>query len=160
MSSPRFAPANWAARSVIGRPISPGNQPEQAARGGREILDAHFQIQKDRRDLRAVQQILQIAVGVIEFRDFAVQLGIDRFQFFVEGLELLLGGFQLLVRGLKLLVGGLQLLIRGFELFESRLTCSPGRREVRFRDAGWSLRRRLGRGLARTETVSRPSRRT
>ena len=42
------------------------DQTEDRASGGSEILDVQFEIEEDRRDLRAVKQVLQVAVGVVD----------------------------------------------------------------------------------------------
>ena len=109
-----------------------GNEPKHTSSRGCEIPDVQFRIEKNGGYLRAVEQILQIAVGVIEFGNFAVEFGVDGFQFFVGGLEFFLGAFQFFVGGLILLIRGLQFLIRGFQLFTRRLRTLLSRSEFTF----------------------------
>ena len=89
-----------------GPPDIARNQSKHADRGGRKALDAKVAIQKDSGDVRTLEQILQIAIGLIQFGDFAVELGVDGFKLLVERLEFLLGGLQLFVRRLILFVCG------------------------------------------------------
>ena len=83
-----------------------GNEPEHSCGRRGEAPYVQSRIQKNCGDLRAVEQILQVAIGMIELGYFAVEFVVDRFQLFVERLKLLLGSFQLLVRRLILFVCG------------------------------------------------------
>ena len=104
-------------------PLVALDEVEELLGGGGELLQAEVAVEEDRGDLRALEQVLDVAVGAAQLLDAGRQLGVDRLQLLVHrgelllrGLELLVGGLQLLVHRGELLVGRLQLLVRGFEL--------------------------------------------
>ena len=97
---------------------------ETRAAGGAwgEAPDPQVGIQKDRRDVRAGDEIVQILVRLAEFVDLGLVLVVERLeflvhalQFLVRALEFLVRGLQFLVRGLEFLVGRLQFLDGGFQ---------------------------------------------
>ena len=71
-----------------------------------EFLDVQFLVEVDRGDLRALEEILEVAMSAIELLDLLGELRIDGLELFVDRLHLLLGRLQFLVGGLQLLVGG------------------------------------------------------
>ena len=91
-------------RSASGRPMSLGNDTEQRLRGRREEADVEIGVEKNRRDIGAVQDVLQIVGGrplpLQRFLELAVEGG----QLLVQRLQFLLRGQQFLVRRLILLV--------------------------------------------------------
>jgi hypothetical protein len=93
-------------------------QVEQVADRRGETADVQGRIEEERRDLRAFEQVLQVAVEAGEGFVLAVELDVDRLQFLVDGLHFLLGGLQFLVRGLQLLVGRLHFLVGGFQFVD------------------------------------------
>ena len=105
-----------------------GNQVDDLRRLGSEPLDAEVVVQEDRGDLGAVQQVLHVAVGLRQFLDLRLQLGVDRLHFFVERLQFLLGtghffvgALQFLVVRLQLLIGGAEFLLGGLHFFDGGL---------------------------------------
>ncbi len=77
---------------------------EQEFRGWREEADREIGVEKDRGDVRAVKDVLQIVgCGALTLQGF-MKLAVEGRQFLIEGLQLLLRGQQLLVGGLILLV--------------------------------------------------------
>ncbi len=70
----------------------------------REAADHQPLVEKDDRDLGALEQVAQIVVGAVELLDVALQLVVD-------GVQLLVDGLQLLARSLQLLIGRLHLLV-------------------------------------------------
>ena len=105
---------------MIGLPIA-WNQAEYGAGCGGEILNAQLEVEEDCRDLCAIEEVLQVAVGAGELGYFSIEFGIDGLQLFVEGLQLLLRGLQLFIGRLIFLVCRLQLFVRSFQLFACRL---------------------------------------
>jgi hypothetical protein len=71
---------------------------------GRPPLDAHVVVEKDRRDLGALDEILNVVVHPQQLIVLAAELGVDRLELLVDRLHLLLCRFELLVRGLQLLI--------------------------------------------------------
>ena len=90
------------------------------ATAGVKLRMTQGRVEKHGCHLCAFEQILQIVVGVIERFHLAGELGIDRVQFLVDGLQLLLRGLELLVGGLHLLVHRDEFLVGGFQLFQRR----------------------------------------
>ena len=94
----------------------------------RKAANHQLRVEKHGCDLGALEQVLQIVVGVIERLHLADKLGVDGVQLLVDGLQFLFRSLQLLVGGLhffvdrdQLLVGGFQLLQRGLIFLEHRL---------------------------------------
>ena len=105
-----------------GAAVIVGEEAGAAGGAGSEAANAQVGIQKDRGDVGAGDEIVQILVRFAEFLDFrlvlvveGLQLLVDAFQFLVRALEFLVGGLQLLVRGLEFLVGGFQFLHGGLQ---------------------------------------------
>ncbi len=102
---------------VPDRPADVGrDQVEHALRRRREPLDRQVAVEEEGRDVRGVEEVPDVVVGVAELLDLPLELLVDRDQLLVEALELLLRGRQLLVRRLELLVRGLHLLVRGLHV--------------------------------------------
>ena len=81
-------------------------------------------VEEQRGDVRAVEQVLHVALRQREIVELGLQLGIDRLQLLVHRLRFFLGGRQLLVGGLQLLVGGLQLFVGRLQfLLDARISC-------------------------------------
>ncbi len=78
------------------------------------MLDPQSIVEEHGCNLRAVQQVLQIAVEALHCLVLALQLAIDRLQLFVDRLQLLLGALELLVGGLQLFGDGLVLSVADF----------------------------------------------
>jgi len=87
----------------------------------REILDVQFAVEKDRGNLRALEQVLQVAVQARQHFVLADHLRIDRLQLLIDRLHFLLGSFELFVRGLKFLVDRLILLVGRFHFLVGSL---------------------------------------
>ncbi len=65
-------------------------EPHEGAGGRRKAPDAQLGVQKEGRDLGAVQQVLQVAVDAVEVLHLSSEFGVHRLQFFVERLQFLL----------------------------------------------------------------------
>ena len=78
-----------------------------AAMAGEKRLMVSSPVKEDGGDFRTGEEVLHVAVGLVQLLHLPLQLGVDRDQFLVQGLQLFLGGLQLLVGGLQLFVGGL-----------------------------------------------------
>ena len=101
-------------RSASGRPISLGNDVEERFGGRREEADFELGVEEERRDIGAVQDVLQIVGGRA--------LPLQRFlELAVEGGQLLVERLQFLLRGQQLLVGRLVFLVDRQRLFVDRL---------------------------------------
>ena len=87
-----------------------GNEIEDLRDGRRKVANLEIFVEKDRRNLGALEQIIEIAVGAVQFLDLAAELVVHGLQFFVHRL-------QFLFRGLELFIGRLQLLIDREQLF-------------------------------------------
>ena len=68
-----------------------------------ETPHIHRTVQEQRRDLGAVEQVLQVALGQRQVFDLEDQLAVDGLQLLVHRLHLFLGGRQLLVGRLQFL---------------------------------------------------------
>ena len=90
------------------------------------MLDAQSVVEEHGRNLRAVQQVLQVAVEALHRVVLALQLTIDRLQLFVDRLQLLLGGLEFFVGGLQLFGDGLILLRRGLHVLDVGLELIGG----------------------------------
>jgi hypothetical protein len=66
----------------------------------REILDTQIVIEKDGCNLRAVEKILKIVLGMHQKVVLDVQFAVNGLKFFVDRLHFLLGCFQFLIGGL------------------------------------------------------------
>lgn len=93
---------------------------------GREIHHAQIVVEEYGGDLRALEEILEVAGGARQFLDTMRQLAIDGGQLLVDRLQLLTRSLELLVRRLKLLVERLVFLVRGFQLFIGALQLLDG----------------------------------
>ncbi|GJE69431.1 hypothetical protein CHKEEEPN_0959 [Methylorubrum podarium] len=94
---------------------------EQLRRGRREAHDAQVVVEEDGGDLRAFEEVLEVAVDAAEFLHPQPELAVDGGQLLVDRLQLLLRSLQLLVGRLQLLVQRLVLLVRGLQLLVGAL---------------------------------------
>jgi hypothetical protein len=78
-------------------------------------------VEKYRRNLRAVEQVAKVAVGLVQLIDFLGQTNIDGMQLLVERLQLLFGRLEFLIGGLHLFVDGMQFLVRAAQFLEGGL---------------------------------------
>ena len=118
------------------------DQVDQLGDGGGEASDAHLLVHKDGAHAGAGQEVVHVVVGLGEFEDLLLQLGVDRVQLLVERLQLFLGGLQLLVGGLQFFVHRLHLLVYGFELFGGRFHLLEGGLEIFLLGLQFLLQRR------------------
>ena len=128
-----------------------GNDVEHSLGGRREKADVEIGVQEDRRDIGAVENVLQIVGGrALPLQGF-LQLAVEGGQFLVERLQFLLRGQQLLVGRLiflvdrqGLFVDRLLLLAGNFQIVDRALQFGSGRFQVpaRVRRPGHVLRRR------------------
>ena len=100
-----------------------GNDVEKRLRGRREEADVQTRVQKQRRDVGAVQDVLEIVGRGALPLDGLLKLAVERGELLVERL-------QLLLRGLELLVGRLEFLVDGHGFFVDRLLLLVGDLEV------------------------------
>ena len=142
-------------RDVGDRPAAvAGNEIEDRRHRRREAADDQVAVEEHRGDLRALEQVAQVARWLRSSSStLPAQLGVDGVQLLVDGLQLLLGGLQLLVGGLQLLVDRDQLLVGGLQLLERRLVFLDGRLQALARFAQLVLqagarRRRTGAAAA------------
>ena len=96
-------------------------------------------IEKDRRDVRARQQVVEVVVRALQLVELALELRVHRVQLLVQRLELLLRGLQLLIGRLELLVdrhhlfvGRRELLVRGLHSRDGALQVLPGSLQLGF----------------------------
>ena len=123
-----------ALREMGDRPADVGRQQlQQRLHRRREPADAEAAIEEQRRDVGAVEQVVEIVGARLELADLGLELAVDRIELLVERLQLLLGGLELLVRGLQLLVdrpdllvGRLQLLVRRLHLLDAEAEILAG----------------------------------
>ena len=137
-ASARRAPIGGQRVEVGERPAeSLGNDIEQRLGRRREEADIEVGVEEQRRDIGAVQDVLQIVGGgalpLQRFLELAVeggQLLVERLQFLLRGQQLLVGRLEFLVdrqrffvdrlllfaRDLEVADGALQLVLRGLEL--------------------------------------------
>ena len=81
-----------------------GDHMEQRLGGRSEEPDIEMRVEKDRRDVGAVEDVLQIVGERALALQRLLKLAVEGAQLLVERLQLLLGSHQLLVLGLELLV--------------------------------------------------------
>ena len=106
------------------RPADVGcDDAEMRSHRRREETDVQLAVEEDRRDLGAVEDILQIVGRDALLLDGLVQLAVEGGQLLVERLELFLRGFQLFI-------GGLELLVHRHGFFVDRLLLLVGELEV------------------------------
>ncbi len=124
----------------------------------REEPDVQLAVQEDRRDLGAVEDILQIVGGDALLLDGFVQLAVEGGQLLIERLKLFLRGFQLLIGGLEFLVhrqgffvDRLLLFVGEFEVADGALELLPRRVELAF-----DLRELRGFGFCHGSGPARP----
>ena len=128
-ASARSAPsAASELRSASGRPTSLGNDIEQRLGGRREEADIEIGVEEERRDIGAVQDVLQIVGGralpLQRFLELAVeggQLLVERLQFLLRGQQLLVGRLEFLVDGQRFFVDRLLLFARDLEVADGAL---------------------------------------
>ena len=120
-------------RSASGRPTSLGNDTEERFGGRREEADIEVGVEKDRRDIGAVQNILQIVGGrALPLQRF-LELAVERGELLVERLQFLLRGQQLLVRRLEFLIDGQGFFVDRLLLFARNLQVADGALQFRSR---------------------------
>ena len=95
------------------------------------MFDAQLFIEEDSGNLRALQQVLHVAVEARQLLILGAELAVDRLQLLVDGLHLLLRRLELLVRGLKLFVDGLKLLGRRLHIFDAHFQLIAGGLQLR-----------------------------
>ena len=111
-------------RQIGKRPTDVGSDDvEQRLCGRRKEADVQVSIQKERRHVGAVEDVLEIVGRGALLLDRLVQLA-------VEGRELLVEGLQLLLRRFQFLVGRLEFLVDGHGFFIDRLLLLVGDLEV------------------------------
>ena len=84
-----------------------GQQVEGLADLGGELADPQLGIEKQRVDVGAFEQVVDVGGQLGQLGDLRLVLGVDRVELLVDRVKLLVGALQLLVRGDELLVGGL-----------------------------------------------------
>ena len=99
----------------------------------REQADVQVHVEEDRRDIGAVQHILQIVGGGPLAVQRFLKLAVERGQFLVERLQFLLRGEQLLVGGLEFLVDRQGLLVDRLLLLARDLQIANGALQFRSR---------------------------
>ena len=101
----------------------------------RELADAQLAIEEHRRDVGAVQQVLDVVVELLQLGVLLLVLRVDGVELLVDRVQLLVRALQLLVRGDQLLVGRLQLLVGRLELLDRGLQVLLGVGELVFERA-------------------------
>ena len=116
-----------------------GNEVEQRFGRRREQADVQVHVEEDRRDIGAVQHILQIVGGgplaVERFLELAVERGqflVERLQFLLRGEQLLIGRLEFLVDRQRLLVDRLLLLARDLQIADGALQFRSRRLQLLF----------------------------
>ena len=114
---------------AVGRP-----DVEELGDPRREALDPALPVEKEGRDVRRGEEVLQVAGELREFFDLVPVFLVDRHEFLVDRPQLLLARLELLrrrtqflVHRLQFLVRGLHLLARGLVLFDDVLQLPFGR---------------------------------
>ena len=87
----------------------------------RELPDAELPIEEHRRDVGAVQQVLDVVVELLQLDVLLLVLRVDGVHLLVDRVELLVRALELLVGGDQFLVGRLQLFVRRLVLLDRRL---------------------------------------
>src|SRR5438105_5579665 len=80
-----------------------------------------MRVQENSGNLGAFEDVLQIAVGVVELLELALQFVVERLQFFFGSLQFLIRGLQLFIHGEELFVGRLELFIGSFQFLDGGL---------------------------------------
>ena len=119
-------------RSASGRPTSPGMTLNSDLVAGVKKRMLRLRVEEQRRDIGAVEDVLQIVGrGALPLERF-LQLAVERGQLLVERLQLLLRGQQLLVGRLvflvdrqRLFVDRLLLFVRDLEVVDGALQLGP-----------------------------------
>ncbi len=127
---------------VGGERIEIGQRPADIARddveqrpgGRREEADVELHVEEQRRDIGAVEDVLQIVGGgalpIERFLQLAIeggQLLVERLQFFLRGQQFLVGRLEFLVDRQSLFVDRLLLFAGNFEVVDRALQLGPGR---------------------------------
>ena len=100
--------------------------PEQRSCGQHEEADVQLRIEEHRRDIGAVEHVLQVVGGRSLPLQRFLELAVERGQFLVQRLQFLLRRKQLLVGRLELLVDRQRLLVDGLLLFARNLEIADG----------------------------------
>jgi len=98
--------------------LAQGHQPDSSRR---EPADAQPLVQKQRRHLRAGEQVGEVVGGRLQLSDLLGELLVDRGELLVHRAQLRARAFQLVVRAAQLLVGRDGLLAGDLELFVGAL---------------------------------------
>ena len=110
------------AGQIVDRPAYvPFLHAEQAVEFRRIEPHAVGLVEEQRGDIRALEQVLHVAVGAGQLPVVLCQLGVDRLQLLVDGLELLPAGLEFLVGALQLLVHAQQFFVGAAEFLLRRL---------------------------------------
>ena len=119
-----------------------GNDAEQCLRGGREEADIEAGVEEDRRDVGAVQHVLQIVGGrALPFQRL-LKLTVEGGELLVERLQLLFRRQQLLVRRLEFLIDGQRFLVDRLLLLAGSLQVPDG--VLQFRPRGFEFPFKVG----------------
>jgi hypothetical protein len=76
--------------SVSGRPLSLGMRLNSLVTAGVKLRISRFRFEEDRRYLGAAEQIIEVAVGPVQFFDLVAELVINGLQFLIDRLQFLL----------------------------------------------------------------------
>ena len=129
-------------RSASGRPMSLGNDAEERLGGRREEADIEIGVEEERRDIGAVEDVLQIIGGrALPLQRF-LELAVEGGQLLVERLQFLLRRQQLLVRRLVFLIDGQRFFVDRLLLFARNLKVADGALELR--SGGFEFLLKLG----------------
>src|SRR4029077_5289847 len=127
---------------------------EQQSGGRREEADIEIRVEKKRRDIGAVEDILKVVRGrALPFQGF-LELAIEGRKLLVERLQFFLRGQQFLIRRLVFLVDGQSLLVDGFLLFARNLEVADGTLQFVARGFELLLERGNPRSLARLRRLA------
>ena len=119
-----------------------GNDTEKRLGGRREEADIEVGVEEERRDIGAVQNILQIVGGrTLPLQRF-LELAVEGGKLLVERLQFLLRRQQLLVRRLVFLIDGQRFFVDRLLLFAGNLQVADG--TLQFRSRGFEFLLELG----------------
>ncbi|MGH9618130.1 MAG: hypothetical protein ACRD45_00265 [Bryobacteraceae bacterium] len=101
-----------------------------------KVMTTPSAIQKNGGDSRAPEQILKIAIDVVELGNFALQLAVDGLKFLVGRLELFFGCLQLFEGCLRMLLRSPQLAFEMPDGFFAGIAFRRSRLRLRVSGAG------------------------
>ena len=142
--------ASLSKRAIGSQRVEIGERPPDVARndaeerlgGRREEADIEVGVEEERRDIGAVQNVLQIVGGRALPLQGLLELAVEGGKLLVERLQFLLRCQQLLVRGLVFLVDGQRLFVDRLLLFVRNLKVAD--RALEFGSGGFELLLKLG----------------